>query len=67
MRASDPAIMSSYRLAVAGAGSIGQAHIGVVRSSASCVPSAPADPSPAAAEAARPGTTIQIGADWAPH
>ena len=40
--------MKQTRIAVAGAGSIGLAHIGVVRQSATCVLSAVVDPSPAA-------------------
>lgn len=41
--------MSKLRIAVAGAGYIGQAHMDVIRASASCMLSAIVDPSPAAA------------------
>ncbi len=44
--------MSKTRIAVAGAGYIGQAHIGVALSSATCALSAIVDPSPAAGEVA---------------
>ena len=40
--------MNTLRIAVAGAGYIGQAHIGVVRRSADCTLAAVVDPSPAA-------------------
>ena len=44
--------MSKTRIAVAGAGYIGQAHIGVALNSTTCVLSAIVDPSPAAGEVA---------------
>jgi len=44
--------MEETRIAVAGAGYIGRAHIGVLQRSASCVLSAVVDPSPAAREVA---------------
>jgi len=44
--------MGETRIAVAGAGYIGRAHIGVLQRSASCVLSAVVDPSPAAREVA---------------
>ncbi len=44
--------MSKTRIAVAGAGYIGQAHIGVLLNSATCALSAIVDPSPAAGEVA---------------
>ncbi len=40
--------MTKTRIAVAGAGSIGQAHIGVAQASLTCLLSAIVDPSPAA-------------------
>jgi predicted dehydrogenase len=45
--------MSKTRIAVAGAGYIGQAHIGVLRASATCTLSAIVDPSDAAAAVAQ--------------
>lgn len=45
--------MSKTRIAVAGAGYIGQAHMGVARASAGCALSAVVDPSPAAQAVAR--------------
>lgn len=51
--------MSSTRIAVAGAGYIGQAHIGVAQSSLTCTLSAIVDPSPAAvAVAAQAGVPL---------
>ncbi|MBO9678349.1 MAG: Gfo/Idh/MocA family oxidoreductase [Acidovorax sp.] len=51
--------MSPLRIAVAGAGYIGQAHVGVVQASASCTLSALVDPAPAAEALAR-----QAGVPW---
>ena len=45
--------MAKTRIAVAGAGYIGQAHMGVAAASATCLLSAVVDPSPAAVETAR--------------
>lgn len=45
--------MKPLRIAVAGAGAIGQAHMAVLRASAACTLSAIADPAPAAAALAR--------------
>lgn len=51
--------MSKLRIAVAGAGYIGQAHMDVIRAGASCTLSAIVDPSPgAAALAARAGVPL---------
>ena len=51
--------MSKTRIAVAGAGYIGQAHMGVVLNSTTCTLSAIVDPSPAAIEvAAKAGVPI---------
>ncbi|NYE23518.1 Gfo/Idh/MocA family protein [Pigmentiphaga litoralis] len=45
--------MSRLRIAIVGAGSMGQAHLAVVQRSASCTVSALVDPSPAAAHVAQ--------------
>ena len=54
--------MTPLRIAVVGAGMIGQAHIGVVRANPACVLSAIADPSPAASALARAadGTDVPL-------
>ncbi|MDH5339037.1 MAG: Gfo/Idh/MocA family oxidoreductase, partial [Rubrivivax sp.] len=56
--------MSKTRLAVAGTGYIGQAHMAVARASVRCTLSAVADPSPAAVEAAtRAGVPLYASLD----
>jgi predicted dehydrogenase len=51
--------LNKTRIAVAGAGYIGQAHMGVAQNSASCALSAVVDPSPAAADiAAKAGVPL---------
>lgn len=56
--------MNKTRIAVAGAGAIGQAHIDVAKNSPTCVLSAIVDPSPAAVEvAARAGVAIYLSLD----
>ncbi len=56
--------MSKTRIAVAGAGSIGQAHMGVALNSPSCVLSAIVDPSPAAVDvAAKAGVLLYTSID----
>ncbi len=51
--------MTQTRIAVAGAGAIGMAHIGVLQASARCTLSAVVDPSPAAADlAAKAGVPL---------
>ncbi len=56
--------MSKTRIAVAGAGTIGQAHIGVLLSSPTCALSAIVDPSPAAGEvAAKAGVRLFTSID----
>jgi predicted dehydrogenase len=56
--------MNKTRIAVAGAGYIGQAHMGVVQASPTCILSAIVDPSPAAVEvAARAGVPLYASVD----
>ncbi|MEY2953389.1 MAG: hypothetical protein RLZZ401_1476 [Pseudomonadota bacterium] len=56
--------MTKTRIAVAGAGYIGQAHIGVLQDSATCVLSAIVDPSPAAIKiAAQAGVPLFTSLD----
>ena len=56
--------MNKTRIAVAGAGAIGQAHIDVAKNGPTCVLSAIVDPSPAAVEvAARAGVAIYLSLD----
>lgn len=56
--------MSKTRIAVAGAGYIGQAHMGVAQRSATCTLSAVVDPSPAAAAvAAQAGVPLYTSID----
>jgi predicted dehydrogenase len=56
--------MNKTRIAVAGAGYIGQAHMGVVQASPTCTLSAIVDPSPAAVEvAARAGVPLYASVD----
>ena len=56
--------MTKTRIAVAGAGYIGQAHMGVTAASPSCMLSAIVDPSPAAVEiAARAGVPLYKSLD----
>ena len=53
--------MNPIRLAIAGAGYIGQAHLQVVRQSADCVLSAIVDPAPAAADIAAKAGVAHFG------
>jgi predicted dehydrogenase len=56
--------MNKTRIAVAGAGAIGQAHIDVAKNSLTCVLSAIVDPSPAAVDvAARAGVALYASLD----
>jgi predicted dehydrogenase len=56
--------MSKIRIAIAGAGLIGRAHIGVVQNSTTCMLSAIVDPSPAAVDvAARAGVPLYTSID----
>jgi len=56
--------MNKTRIAVAGAGYIGQAHMGVVQASPTCILSAIVDPSPAAVEVAdRAGVPLYASVD----
>ena len=56
--------MNKTRIAVAGAGYIGQAHMGVVQASPTCILSAIVDPSPAAVEvASRAGVPLYASVD----
>ena len=56
--------MSKTRIAIAGAGLIGQAHMGVAQNSATCALAAIVDPSPAAVDiAARAGVPLYTSLD----
>lgn len=56
--------MSKTRIAIAGAGLIGQAHMGVLQNSATCALAAIVDPSPAAVQtAARAGVRLYTSID----